>query len=405
MIGSLRVSGLSLFWFLRLTSFAFTQMAEPGVTDSAIQIGAFCTLSGPASRGGINLREGLQTFFNHVNDVGGIHGRTIVLRVEDDGENPDQAIIGATRLLGKEGVFAIASTSGVGTTRALIDRGILTDPLPALASAALSRSLFAKYRKNVFFLGMPYEDQVVLAIEHVLKQTPGRDPKMGFLAQDSFLGEEVKAGFHRACRHYGLKVVGEELYTEEPHDFRSSVDRLWSAQADHIVLGSTASEAALIMRDASEMGWFPQFIGPSSTAEPEILREAGEGADGFLVVDYLAKPWEREPGVTLMIGKTQKYFPRKDIYTLHRFHILGYVSGLIIAEGLQFAGRELSREAFIEALGRRHNLDTHGLAGVIGYRSDSRLSGSQARILQFDRTSGGLVPLTDWSHPMIRVSQ
>lgn len=399
------VAVLCFLWFLAMTCFASAQGPAPGVTGSAVRIGALCSLSGPASSSGRNLMEGLQTFFNHVNDIGGIHERSIVLVVQDDGEGPDQGVAGARWMLGEGAVFAIASTSGVRTTRTLIDQGILTDDIPALAGAALSKSLFSSFRRNIFFLGMPYGDQITLAIEYVLKRSPALIPKMALLSQEGFLGEEVQEGFHRACNHYGLQIVGEERYSQDTYDFSPFVNRLWSVQADHVVLGATTWEVTQIVREASRLGWFPGFIGPSSTAEPGILLEAGAGADNYLVVDYLAKPWERVPGVTLMIGNTQKYYPRKDAHALHRYYILGYVSGLLVAEALQGAGRELTREGFIHAFESIHDFNTHGLAGVIGYGTDSRLSHSRGRVLQFDTGSGGFLPLTDWSQPMIKAWQ
>lgn len=402
MAGGKSVSILSLFWFLVITCFASAQGPEHGITDSAIRIGVLCPLSGSASSMGRNLLEGLQTFFHHVNDIGGIYERSLILIAQDDGEDPDQGVAAARQMIGEEGVFAFASTSGVRTTRALIDRGILTDDIPALAGAALSKSLFSSFRRNIFFFGMPYGDQITLAIEYVLKRRPGVNPKMGLLSQDSFWGEEVQEGFHRVCKHYGLLIVDEELYSQGTCDFGPFVSRLCSAGADHVVLGATTGEAIQIMREASRLDWFPQFIGPSSTAEPEILIEAGEWADNYLVVDYLAKPWERVPGVTLMIGNTQKYYPRKDTHALHRYHILGYVSGLLVAEALQCAGRELTRESFIHAFESIHNLNTHGLVSVIGYNSDSRLSDSRGRVFHFDTASGRFLPLTDWSQPMIK---
>jgi len=399
------ISGLFLVWFLAMTGFASAQGREPGVTDSAVGIGILGPLSGSASSMGRNLLEGLQTFFDHVNDIGGVHGRSVVLLAHDDGDDPDRGVVAARRMFMEGKVFAIASTSGVLTTQALIHRGVLTDSIPALAGAALSKQLLSSLRKNVFFLGMPYDDQIVLALEYVLKKRPGGTPKMGLLSREGFLGEEVEEGFHRVCHHYGLQIVHEERYDQDTDDFGPFVNRLWAAGTDHLVLGATAWEATEIMREASRLGWVPQFIGPSSTIEPEILMEAGEGADNYLVVDYLARPWERAPGVALMTGLTEKYYPRKDARALHRYHILGYVSGLLVVEALQGAGRDLSRESFVHALESIHDLNTHGLTGVVGYDTHSRLANCAGRVLRFDTDSGILFPLTDWIRPMIKASE
>ncbi len=399
------VLGLPLSWLLILICFASAQGLEEGVNDASIRIGILCSLSGSASLKSKDFLDGVQTFFNHVNDVGGIHERSVVLLVKDTGADPDQGVAATRRMVTEEGIFAIVSTLGVPTTRAIIDQGILSDQIPALAVEALSKSLLNTFRRNVFFLGITYRDQITLAIEYVLKRNPGKYPRMGLLYQDSFLGEEVGEGFRLVCKHYGLEIVGEERYDSQTYEFAPLLNRLSSTQADHIVLGATAWETAEIMREASSLGWFPQFIGCSSTAEPEILTEAEESADGYLVADYLAKPWERVPGVSLMLGHTQRYFPRKDTNSLHRNHLLGYLSGLLVGEALKRVGRELTREAFIDVLEGIHNLKTHGLAGVVGYKAGSRLSNARGRVFHFDTLSGRFLPVTDWSRPMLKGGQ
>jgi len=308
-------------------------------------------------------------------------------------------------MVSTDGVFGIVSASGIQTTQALLERSVPAENIPLLAFGALSKSLVSGSRSNIFVFGMPHGDQVVLAIEYLLKRNPGVNPRMGLLSQESVFGKEVDEGFDRVSKRYGLEVVGEAHYGLDTFEFAPFVDRLRSAQADHVVLGATSWEAREIIREASEIGWFPWFFGTSSTADPEMMVQAGEGTDNYFVVDYLAKPWERFPGVTLMVGSTQKYYPKKNTSTLHRQHVLGYVGGLLIGEALRNAGRDLTRQAFIDTLRRIQNLNTHGVAGPIDYDAEFHLLGSQARIFRFDRMSLRFRPLTAWSRPLVRTWQ
>jgi branched-chain amino acid transport system substrate-binding protein len=395
---------LSLLSFFVMGCFAYAQETEQEAREPSIRVGAICSLTGQGSLEGRNLAEGLQTLFDYVNHLGGVSGKIIALDVRDDGGDPDRGVTAARQLLADDGVVIIASTSGAATTVAIMDQGVLTNRIPVLAGPALSVSLSSNYRQNTFFFGMPYGDQVVLAVEHLLKESPGMNLKMGFLGQEGYLGGEVLTGFRRVCGHYGLPIVGETRYSEGTDDFNPSLQRLQSAGADHVILGATSGEAARIMSDASNLGWNPQFIGPSSTAEAEVFIEEGDVADGFLVVDYLALPQDRAPGVALMLGATEKSYPKKDVHSLHRSHVLGYVSGLVVVETLRGGGREPTRGALIQALEGLEDFNTHGLAGVVSYKKGSRISESRGRVLRFDSTFGTFFPLTDWSQPMLKVS-
>ncbi|NIQ38702.1 MAG: ABC transporter substrate-binding protein [Proteobacteria bacterium] len=396
------VLGISILSFLILISVASAQNPTQGLTDSAIRIGLLCPLSGPSASMGKNFLEGLQTFFNHFNDIGGIHERNIVLLAQDHGDDPVQGVAAAAQMQTTEEVFSIVSASGMATTQAVIDRAIATENFPVLVFGSPSKSLIFRVRRNVFAFGMPYGDQITLVVEYLLKRGPRVNPRMGLLFQDSPLGEEVREGFHRVVQHYGLEMVGEELYNPGTIDFVPLLDRLWAARADHVVLGATAWDAIKIMREAGGMDWFPQFIGTSLTADPLLMVDAGEEAENYLMADYLAKSWEKVPGVTLMIGNTQKYFPGKNTNVLHRYHVLGYVGGVLVGEALRDAGRELTRETFVGALERIHALNTHGLAGAIGYEPDSRSTPSRGRVFRYDRASERFLPLTDWGQPLVR---
>jgi branched-chain amino acid transport system substrate-binding protein len=390
---------------LGIACLASAQGLDQGVTDSTIRIGILCSLSGPNSSKGRDLVDGLETVCRYINDTGGIHGRSIALVPRDDGANPEQGVVVVRELFAGADVFVLASASGERTNRALIEQSPLRGAVPSLSMGGFSRSLVSAPRKNVFFFGMPYGDQVVLAIEHVLKERPGANPKMGLLFQEGSTGEEIQGAFRRVCNHYGLQIMGEARYGQGKDDFAPLVDRLRSAGTDHAVLGVPAPDLIRILRESDKLEWRPQFIGPSSTVEPELQLKARGGANGLLVVDYLARPWERAPGVTLMRKLTEKYHPEKETSSLHRYHILGYVSGLLVAEALQRAGRELTRKSFVQAVEGIHGLKTHGLVGEITYGSNSQLSHPKGRVYRFDQISGRFITLTGWSQPLIQLSE
>ncbi|MGI6132236.1 MAG: hypothetical protein ACOYES_10235, partial [Bacillota bacterium] len=48
-----------------------TQAAVPGITDNQVTIGAFQDQSGAAAVVGINMRKGMEAYFNWVNAQGG----------------------------------------------------------------------------------------------------------------------------------------------------------------------------------------------------------------------------------------------------------------------------------------------------------------------------------------------
>src|SRR5215475_4517683 len=79
----------------------------PGVTDTEIKVGTFGPLTGPVYLYGKLTMNGVEVYFNKLNEKGGIHGRKLVLVREDDLCKPEAAIAAVKKLIYEDKVFAI----------------------------------------------------------------------------------------------------------------------------------------------------------------------------------------------------------------------------------------------------------------------------------------------------------
>ena len=70
---------------LVLWSTTLVHAADPGVTPTEVKIGTSAGLTGPIAVWGNRMaRIGPQTYFNHINEQGGVHGRKITQVLLDD---------------------------------------------------------------------------------------------------------------------------------------------------------------------------------------------------------------------------------------------------------------------------------------------------------------------------------
>jgi branched-chain amino acid transport system substrate-binding protein len=69
-----------------------TAAAAGSERGAPIVLGMSGALTGASARLGMELRDGMEACFDRINREGGIQGRPIVLKVYDDGYNPDPAI-------------------------------------------------------------------------------------------------------------------------------------------------------------------------------------------------------------------------------------------------------------------------------------------------------------------------
>src|SRR5262245_62924431 len=86
-----------------------------GVTDNEIRFGISAAFTGSAKELGNQMKLGIQTAFNLINDAGGIHGRQLRLVAADDGYEPTRTAETMKELYEKEQVFGIVGNVGTPT--------------------------------------------------------------------------------------------------------------------------------------------------------------------------------------------------------------------------------------------------------------------------------------------------
>src|SRR5262245_55129203 len=95
--------------------------AEDGVTDKDVLVGAGLDLTGAVANWGVNIKGGMEAFFNRINDAGGIHGRKIKLVAYDHVYQPPKAVTNAKRLVERDHIFVMMGHLGTPTTKAIKD--------------------------------------------------------------------------------------------------------------------------------------------------------------------------------------------------------------------------------------------------------------------------------------------
>ena len=86
-----------------------------GVTDQEIRFGMAAPFSGSAKELGRQMKLGIDTAFNRVNDAGGVEGRMLKLIAADDGYEPTRTADAMKQLYEKDQVFGIIGNVGTPT--------------------------------------------------------------------------------------------------------------------------------------------------------------------------------------------------------------------------------------------------------------------------------------------------
>jgi len=370
-------------------------LAEPGVTDKEILVGGSLDLTGPAAFMGQGVHRGIKLYFAKVNAEGGIHGRKVNYVAEDDGYVVAKTVANYKKLTMKENVFCILGSTGSVGPKALKPY-LEEDKVPMLGPYGYTSAMFRPPMRYLFNIYSTCEDHARILMDFVKANFKLSKPKIGLLAEDNEIGEDTIRGAKMQMAKYGWGEPEIELYKRSAIDFSSQVLRLKGKNVDVLFFPVIVSHGVSILKECQKIDFTPYLFGAATMTDLKFLELAGESAFyGKGLRSFCTQASERgeAPGAKEFQQALAKYDPQnKDP---NSFNLFGYGIAKVLCEGLNRAGRDLTRERLVEALETLNGYDT-GIFPPVTYGKDNRRGTDAASILRVDKDKKTFVAETNW---------
>ncbi|MBI5440846.1 MAG: ABC transporter substrate-binding protein [Deltaproteobacteria bacterium] len=374
--------------------------AEVGVTEDKIVIGSLGPLTGPIAMVGTSIAAGAKDYFDQVNEQGGIHGRKIVFISEDDKYDPSTAMAALKKLLVRDKIFALSSTSGTPITAAL-SATIEKEQLPSMCTIAASAIFYPKPPKNIFSFGPFYSENTIFNVEYILNTSKVQKPKLAFFYQDDEFGQESELGLQKAVEKYGLEVVVREKYSRTAIDISSQVYNIKKAKPDFLLAATIPSHTIMLLKEAKKAGLDIPIFAVSNTRFESVISASGDAAANFYVTEYTSLPHESQfPGIASMMQAWKKG-NAEGVPT--RYYQLSRVNAILMVEAMRRCGKDLTREKFRKELEALTNFENGGITGRISYGPNERCPLTAMRMLKANPQKGIFEAITDWGSPKLRL--
>jgi branched-chain amino acid transport system substrate-binding protein len=345
---------LALAAFVALLAVPAAGATTPGVTPTQIVLGATGPLSGSESAYAPTL-TGAQAYFDYVNAHGGVNGRKIVYKVEDDQYNPVNTVSLTQKLVEQEGVFAIFNS--IGTEHALAVRDYLnTRKVPQLfvgSGAAVIGNQHAKYPWTIGLLPS-FTGEGLIYGRLIAKDHP--KAKIGVLYENDEYGHELLAGLKRGLGSHANQIVGTESYALLDTSVVSQVQSLKASGADTFVIFALPQQSAQAFVAASKLGWKPIEYVTSVSIDPVVMKIVHLSSDNSVGVGATSTAFLHDPtnptqknsaGVKLYLQIMKRYLPSEDPKAVA--HIYGMMAAYAMVDALKHAGRNLTRAGLLHA--------------------------------------------------------
>jgi branched-chain amino acid transport system substrate-binding protein len=253
------------------TTPAATPAAEaPGITDTQITLGASLILGGVFGAAFRMIPDATTAYFKYINDTqGGVCGREIVYKMEDNNNDAAQGLEAARKLIERDQVFAMVGNLGDDSEAAAWDY-INEQGVPDIFVSA------GTHRFGTDPEGHPWT--VPLIPSYTVEGT-----FFGQYISEHLAGEKVAALYENGPQGWdelaglklGLDPAKNELATEQSFELtdisiRSQVANMKNSGATIAVLLTGPGQVGQAIKEADRLGWKPQWV-ISYTAADDIL--------------------------------------------------------------------------------------------------------------------------------------
>jgi ABC-type branched-subunit amino acid transport system substrate-binding protein len=341
--------------------------AETGVTDKEIQIGASHALTGQNAVAGHETDVGINCCINDVNRKGGVCGRKIRVVNCDDKYEPDGAIA-CFQYLVQQGIFAITGIYGSGTSARYIPMA-MSNKIPIVGFHNGTNFVTNPTKRYIFSARCSYREEIRQSVDHLWKAGLRR---FAIIYQNDAYGADCFEGLKIALDTYGATPVAAASYTRNKTDVKDAVNDVKKANPQIVFLGAVYKPSAEIVKLAKEMNWNPQFVLNTGSSVTLFVPEAGPAAAGTVYSECVPLPTDGSVRlVRTFLNALKEYYPdEKPTYEKLR----AYLGAVVLVEGLKRAGKDLTREGFVNAMEGIHNLDVGlGKGMALNYSSTDHM--------------------------------
>lgn len=327
-----------------------------GAGKVTADIGVISYISGPGAAYGEAITNGLKLASEEINKKGEVE---INLVIEDSSGKQDQALTAAQKLMNSENVTAIIGPT-LSTEMNVVGPEADLNGVPIMGTSTTAEGI-PQIGEYVFRNSLPEALAIPAAIDKAIEKYDAKKVAILYGNDDVF----TKSGFDtmkKAAEEKGLEILTIETFQKGQSDYNAQLTKIKSLKPDMILASALYNEGAVIMDQARKMGIDVPFVGGNGFNSPEVIKIAGDAANGLIV----ATPWygEKDDKKVQDFVKTyeEKYGKKPDQFAAQAYDAL-----YIMAGALKKAG-ETDRDAVRDALAETK--DFQGILGSFSFDKD-----------------------------------
>lgn len=334
--------------------------------SNKLVLGQSAPTTGPAAQLGIQFHAGAKLYFDAVNAKGGVLGRSIELRLTDDGYEPERTGANTKKFI-EDGVFALFGYIGTPTSAVALPLATAAK-VPFFAPFTGAQILRDPFNRYAVHVRASYFDETAAIVRQA--DSVGIKKLAVFYQNDAY-GKAGLEGVTRALAALSRKPSSTGTVERNTVDVAKAVTDIMAMQPEAIVQISAYKSCAAFIREARKLGFGGTFYNVSFVGTQALGTELGKDARGVAISQVMPFPFSP---LTLLSGEYQAALATNKELTANYSSMEGFVAAKVFVEALRRAGRNATSEDFLNAL---ETMQNHNLGGFVVDFSPRKHEGSK----------------------------
>ena len=272
-------------WTRRIATVAFAALAQTTIAAEPIKIGIVAEVSGPNAEAGSYTVNGAKLAVDEINKAGGVLGRPLELKIEDNQSTNPGSVLATSKLLGSVDIVAM-----LGPIRSTQLQAIAPTINKAGIPTMIGGSDFGLTHSNNkwYFRVRPHDGYSAKVIADFAVNTLQRKKWAIVFSTDSF-GTGGKDRLVESLKGAGITPVLTQGFTSNTQDFTPIVLAIKQSGADVIATYVTSSnDVGIFAKQLRQMGLAIPWIGSSSISTATAMKLGGDALHGtYSVADFV----------------------------------------------------------------------------------------------------------------------
>ena len=320
-----------MMFFFRLLSSLTLAAAASMAAPASIKVGEFASLTGKEAAFGQSSHKGTLLAIEEINAAGGLQGQKLELIIEDNQSKSGESATIVKKLISRDKVVAILGE--VASSRSLEAAPIAQQArIPMISPSSTNPKVteIGSYIFRVCFID-PFQGVVMAKFA---KNTLAIHKVALLTSVSSAYSVGLARYFKEQFAQDGGNVALEQKYSEGDKDFKAQLTAIKAAGIEGIFVPGYYTEAALICKQAKDLGINVPIFGGDGWEAPQLVTIGGAAVEGSYYSTHYS-PENQSPAVAAFLAKFKQRFNNE---VPDAMAALGYDSAMVLADAIQRAG-------------------------------------------------------------------